>query len=407
MSIPKVMLLATIVPGVSHVGAIFLRDLCLAYPRGYLVGFSVGPTQVSLDPDLDWIPYEEFLIPRWPFSHQYVRYLYRFLGFIIRFVTWGYYIPVGVRRIVRMGKKHNVDTLWVILDDPVPILIARCVARLLNARLIITIMDPPDSRMPRNQHYDRVTRRFVQQEFGRVLRQSVRCGVASESMAVEYRTRFGINPVVLIHGAHPSDCVLPSYELRNCEEFVIGFAGTLYAYKEWDALLDALTKVNWELEGRKVKIRVLTSQFKSAVHYKVNIEFLGWRTFSDTVQLLAQTDIVYLPYWFSKDHDSSARLCFPNKLTTYLAAGRPVFYHGPEYTSPSQFLKRYPFGLACYTLDPEDIIETLRLFIVDKAGYAAAVREGQKALCEELHLSVFRRRFASLIGINEEDLHSL
>jgi hypothetical protein len=137
------------------------------------------------------------------------------------------------------------------------------------------------------------------------------------------------------------------------------------------------------------------------------IEYLGWQSPEKTIELMSQVDVTYLPYWFDRSHSLSVRLCFPSKLTTYLAAGRPVLFHGPKDSSPAHFFSRFPVGLCCHSLEEPEIIESLRRFIIDRKFYALATQAGQAALDQELDLRVFRRRFATLIGIEEEELFSL
>ena len=136
----------------------------------------------------------------------------------------------------------------------------------------------------------------------------------------------------------------------------------------------------------------------------MHIEYLGWRSVEETVELMSQVDVTYLPYWFDKAYGLSVRLCFPNRLATYLAAGRPVLFHGPEDSSPARFLRRFPAGLCCHSLEEAKIIDSLRRLIIDREFYALATQACQAAREQELDLRVFRRRFAALIGIEEDEL---
>jgi hypothetical protein len=241
-------------------------------------------------------------------------------------------------------------------------------------------------------------------EFEKVMSMSERCGVASEAMGEEYGNLYGVESVVMIHGVHPKLMKPPAKELTSDKLFTIGFIGAWYAKNEWLALLSALSSVNWQIEGRKVAIRVLSTDLSVRAHDEMNIEYLGWRSVAETVELLSQVDITYLPYWFDESYSLSVRLCFPNKLSTYLAAGRPVLFHGPKDSSPVRFFNRFPVGLSCHSLENTEIIESLRRFIVDVEFYSDATEAGQKAREQELNLQIFRSRFASLIGIEENDL---
>jgi hypothetical protein len=251
-----------------------------------------------------------------------------------------------------------------------------------------------------DQHSHCITKR----EFERVLLMSDRCGVTSEWMGEEYRERYGVEPVVLIHGIHPNMKKSPTEELVSNKKFTIGFAGSLYAIHEWQALISALSKVKWHIEGRDVNIRFLGAKAPPSLHNSMPIEYLGWRSVEETVKLMSEVDIVYLPYWFDESHSLSVRLCFPTKLPTYLAAGKPVLFHGPRDSSPARFFRRFPVGLCCHSLEEGEIVKTIRRFITDREFYALAAQACQIAFDTEINLRVFRRRFANLIGIAEEQL---
>jgi hypothetical protein len=97
-------------------------------------------------------------------------------------------------------------------------------------------------------------------------------------------------------------------------------------------------------------------------------------------------------------------MCFPTKLSTYLASGRPVLFHGPADSSPSHFLRRFPAGLCCDSLETSKIIDCLHKLASDVNFYNTATKAGQIALDEELDIRVFLRRFAMLFDVKENDL---
>lgn len=185
---------------------------------------------------------------------------------------------------------------------------------------------------------------------------------------------------------------------------MIGFAGNLYARDSWQAFLNALSSINWQLADRKITVWLIGRREPRDRKDKALVKYFIWRSLKKTIDLLAKTDITYLPYWFDKKHSFFARVCFPNKLSVYLAAGKPVFFHGIKDSSPACFFRQYPVGPCCHSLEKSEIIKSLRRFITDKKLYSSAVRAGQKALDEELNLSVFLGRFAKLVGIKENQL---
>jgi hypothetical protein len=87
----------------------------------------------------------------------------------------------------------------------------------------------------------------------------------------------------------------------------------------------------------------------------------------------------------------------------YLAAGRPIVFHGPERSTPTRFLERWPVGVPCHSLDPRAIGDALTMAAamrVSRSGGGAI----PQVLRAELGLHVFRRRFAEFVGVDESVL---
>lgn len=313
-------------------------------------------------------------------------------------------LPTLVKQAVRFGRQHRVELVWAVLESHANILLAKRVATRLGVPLVSTVWDPPYGDWALRAEYDPWSRRVLRHDFADAVRASVRCGVASEGMQRELKERYGMDSVVMIPGIHPRLRRPPGATPRQDTNFIIGFAGNLYAAEAWEALLAALSRVDWRIEGRRVLVRLLGWRAPLETHKRVHIEYLGWRSVEETIEQMSQVDVAYLPYWFDKWHREDVRLCFPGKLSVYLAAGRPVLYHGPEDSSASRFFRRFPVGLCCHSLDESEIVESLRRFIVDRELCANAAVAAQAALDEELDLRVFLRRFAELIGIGEGEL---
>jgi len=303
----------------------------------------------------------------------------------------------------RFAKQHHAELVWAILNCPSTILLARPLADALALPLVVTVWDPPEY-LAENHRLEPLERRRLLREFERTLRAAARCAVASEGMRDEYRQRYGVDGIVHIHAIRPELRRLPANGPGPDDRLIIGVAGNLYAKREWDALLAALSAHHWRIAGRQVVVRVLSGGIRAAAEGGTCIEYLGWRPPEETIDLLAEADLAYLPYWFDKRHRLSVRLCFPNKLSTYLAAGIPVLFHGPEDSSVARFFRRYPAGVCCHSLDEGQIVASLERLASDGHLYTAAVAAGQAALDQELNITVFLNRFATLLGIDRRAL---
>lgn len=407
-SVPRILLISNVPPVPSGVGGVFLRDLCELYPKGHLAFAlttgtdpAVWPAQLAGAPRtvLPAVPEHglntmgrQVRLRTRPIFEKYVR---------------STAIPRAVAHAVAFGREQRVDRVWVPLSSPTLVRLAKRVAVALQVPLLTTVWDPPRYYLGSYWGLTGGALDSVVADFDEAIAHSARCAVASRPMKLRYESQYGVDCVPMIHS--PSRELWASVRPPALEgdPFVIGYAGSLYAVREWDALIEALSGLGWQVGGRPVRIRLLASAMNLRVAGPVAIEYRGWQSTADTIRLLAETDIGYIPYWFDEDHREAVELCFPNKIPTYLAARRPVLYHGPERSSPAEFLARHPVGIGLHTLDPRRIADALTAFATDPAATTTAIQAGIQALDDELSPEHFREAFAEFVGVEGSSLNPL
>lgn len=404
MPVPRVLLLTGTPPGDGSVGEIFLRELCQAYPQDSLCCFTAtSPGVGQASPSLNWLPMK---IVNWPYDKPW-RVTRGWLGGITALMAFQHARFVRIKKLLaqalQFSKLYKIELVWAVLDSPVIYHLAICLAKKLQVPLVATVWDPPE-RIVLDLKLDRYSRRIALRDFKQTLRQSLRCGVMSEAMRDEYEKKYGTQAIIMRHGLGPEERRLSECRSTRSDRFTIGFAGSLYAAREWQALLAALTSVNWRIKGKDIEIRVLGSGGPLNMRGRAHIEYLGWRPMTEVIQLLSEADVNYLPYWFHPAYSLSVRHCFPTKLTTYLAAGRPIFYHGPRDSSPTIFFGRFPAAICCHSLEEAAILDSLTELISNEGLHARMIAAGQEALDKELNKDDFLRRFAALIGTEAHEL---
>ncbi len=405
ISAPRLLIVSPVAPVPEGVGGVYLRDLCLMYPADRLafailpgIGSGPWPEALAAAPRtvLDAVPERGF--NRWGRKVQEsTRALFD------RYVDTQH-LPKLVDQITAFAAQTKPDLVWVPLAGPTMINIARVLPSRLGVPMITTVWDPPDYALShywgiRGHALERVMTRF-----GDAVRGSVRCAVASTEMKETYEQRYGTRCVPMIHGLPESDWLAPGGLRPPNEPFVIGYAGSLYARREWDALVESLASLRWRVGGREAIVRVLAASFDVRVSGPARLEFLGWHSTTDAVKILSGCDVCYVPYWFDDAFRPGVELSFPNKMSLYLAAGRPVLFHGPERSTPTRFLERWPVGIACHSLDPRAIADALTVAATDAEFHERAAAAIPQALRAELGLHVFRRRFAEFVGVDESVL---
>jgi hypothetical protein len=300
-----------------------------------------------------------------------------------------------IQDFVRFGRQHRVDKVWAVLNSPLLFRIAPRVAEALNVPLVVMIWDPPEG-VGLLFGLDALSRALATKHFGAAMARAERCAVISERMDVEYRVRYGTDNVLVRHGIASSEA--RRTRERDESELRIGFCGTLYAEREWQALLTALEQLEWMAEGKPIRLIVAGPRIPPLTsRTPARIDYLGWRNLSDTLDLLAGCHFAYFPYWLDSTYAQSARLCFASKLTTYLTAGLPVLYHGPRDAAVVEFLTRFPAAECCHSVDPAAVARAILALAASERRERLATA-ARLAVSEELNVTIFRRRFHQLIG---------
>ncbi len=403
--LPRLLLVCETHPDYRAVGGILLCDFLKHYPHDRICIFC--PHKIDIQPQR-LHEHQDIAIRSIPVPAQRMRPHRR--RRLQHFVTWLRFRFSYVRQLdelkteaVLFGASHNVDLVWVVLNGFVSIDLAVPVAKALKRPLVTTVWDDPrDIAVGLGVH--RRTARFMQREFGDVQRFAQRCTVISKPMQALYQQRYGVDSIILRH-ALPS-CTWQSHgeARRDNDCYTIGFAGSLIADDAFNAFTDALDLMNWQVNERRITLRILTNRITLTAAHATHIEYLGWRSVGESVKILADADISYLPQTFSRRRDLSATLAFPTKLSTYLAAGRPVLLHTPDNSSLTAFFAEFRIGALCATLDPGVIASALTKLLADSSLRDVAVSEIGRARVEEFNDATTRKRLAWLIGASEDQL---
>lgn len=402
---PRLLLVSPVPPVPEGVGGVYLRDLCLMYPENRLAfailpGLGSGPWPPPLDRAartmLAAVPERGF--------NQWGRRVQRATRPLFDQYVESRHLPRLIEQIAAFADRVRPDLVWVPLSGPTMINVAGTLPKRLGLPMVTTVWDAPDYFLPHYWSIDGAALTRLMLRFGDAVRASVRCAVASPEMKDAYEARYGTPCVPMIHGLPESQWIVPT-GMRPAEEpFVIGYAGSLYARREWDALIAALASQGWQVAGRRVVVRVLAAAFDVRVSGPARIEFLGWHSTTDAVSILSGCDVCYVPYWFDDAFRAGVELSFPNKVSLYLAAGRPILFHGPRDATPARFLQRWPVGVACHSLDSSEIATALHAAATDAAFHEHAAEAIPQALRDDLGLHRFRQRFAEFLGVDERVL---
>ena len=390
--LPRLLLITRHLPGQVEVGPVFLRDLFRLYPQDRLFWFHIAPQDpFEQSPEFDRMitrlgegTFTHIRSPKIPF--------------------WRNPSSEGLlKEVIEFGSEHSIDLVWAAMDSPETVSLAVPVAEALGVKLITMVWDPPEYKIERWGVKNTTGRRILLDCFERALRRADRCGVASPRMAEVYEERFGTDCVVLIRGVPQADKFIPPAPLDE-RTINIGYAGSFYATPTWQSFTKALDDIKWTLDNRRIALHVMGPGFTAATRSHAEIRYWGWLDAKETVALLSQMQLAYLPYWFEDTFKTAVELSFPNKLATYIAAGIPTLYHGPLSSSPTRFFRDYPAGIGCHSTDPSDILDALTLLVSDTDLIERAKKACAAAYLEMLSPAIFRKNFARLLGVEQSAL---
>ncbi len=302
-----------------------------------------------------------------------------------------------LKKIVEYARLNNVERVWVHLESPWLIYMAVPVSEALGLPLYTMVFDDPGWYFD-CVNVDRWTRSELWEAYKNAIMKSVCCATASIPMAEEYASTYNVRTQVLQHCFDTSLMKSPLSKLPDNDIFRIGYAGKIYAMDAWNQFIDYLDNIQWHIRGKKIIFRYMGPEIKLKSNNPCHFEYFGWNNQEDVVRLLSECDLLYCPYPFDPSLREISRLSFPSKIPSYLAAARPILFHGPEYSSPVRFFRDTNSGLVVTTLDSSFLASEINRLFIEPELYKNLCTNASIALKEFFSLDVMERNFFRFIN---------
>jgi glycosyltransferase involved in cell wall biosynthesis len=396
----RLLLLSGSPPGFGDVGEIILRDLALHYGPDRIHCVAIVPSDYSwkLDPQLDGLT-AQLLRSDYVHARRWGTGKWGAIGSVASYLT-GFQLEVSklVDEAVKQARAANVDRIFAVLNNSLMMAVAHRVADALDLPMTTLVWDPPEYLFQLSR-FDRSSRARLLKEFQRSLARSQQVAVVSETMQKDFASLTDA-PIHILRLGLPMDFTTSALTSASLDpdEWVIGFAGSMYSNCAWRAFMAALDQVGWRIAGRSVRIKLLAERITLASRRPACVEFLGFRSPEEVQRILSQCHLTYMPQPFVPHLRELCRYAFPTKLSNYLAIGRPVFVHAPAEGALSNFYQNNPIGAHATSLEPAPIIEALEALLGNEQAYREASRQVQTTARAHFDTSVFHAAIDRVLG---------
>jgi glycosyltransferase involved in cell wall biosynthesis len=221
------------------------------------------------------------------------------------------------------------------------------------------------------------------------------CFVISEEMGTEYCRRYGERPY-LVHTdgcemATPVNFQPPASELKL---YFMGMFNNSYVpnFQSWIA---ALEKAQLQMgKALPLQFTLRTHGFKPDKYYgRELVNLLPFASSEVVEKELRSQHFLYLPLPFGHEWEYLTKFSLSTKMISYLAAGVPIVYHGPEWSAAGQYLRRNDASIQMNTNDPEAISKILNDALKDPARLEVISKNAQIAARRDFDASMLRDRF--------------
>ncbi len=398
-----ILLIAASPPGDFGVGQLFMRSLLLHAPARFVVAALLGrhepdyqaPSDLGILAALNLL--RRFEPAFRPWSNR--------LSHLTAAMAVRARLEPRVNRLLGplavFAQQHEVEALFVVLECPTTMLLAAPLADRLGLPLVTLVWDTPEHILGQLGHRG-ISQRRILHGFHQAMKRSQRVAVMSEAMRDRYEGEYGARCVVLHQPIEPDWDPPYAQEKSEPTDVVIGFAGSDTARSEMLMLLAALDRLQWRIHGRPVILRIFGLRFVCEGRVPQRIDYRGYLPdVGDVIQGLSTCDLLFLPQPFAAEAEAFTRYSFPTKLTTYLAARRPILMLAPESSALTAFFRCHGLPWVCSQPAESALIEGLQALVGDPALRQIAQERIATVAASWFSVHLFQRRLSELFGTGD------
>lgn len=189
--------------------------------------------------------------------------------------------------------------------------------------------------------------------------------VTNEETEQFYRRRYGkkIKTAVIHNSALPEEYSITRIPYQPLPPYNIVFTGNVYWAQEQSVLnlisaMESLADLPIEL---RLYVPKPTEKLLNAVAGKSNIKLLAANQ-SEMSKIQSNASLLFLPLAWNTQSPDIIATASPGKFTDYLASGRPMLVHAPDYSYVAKYVKKHGLGLIVDQNDKQSLTDTIRHF---------------------------------------------
>ncbi len=245
----------------------------------------------------------------------------------------------------------------------------------------------------------RMLRHIASPIFRTVVRNAAHVYSVSPQMHQLLKTDYDIDSEIQFPATEPHCEHLPAqYSAERHGNAAIVYSG-IWSHAVEDTLglmADIVSSGALEKHGVKnVEFHLYTNIGQRNLEWPWNhpsIRFHDWVSQAELQVILADADILFLPFSFSESAKFSVETGFPSKTTDYLASGKPILVVGPPYSTIIRYAEQNGFAAVVDEPDREAIVVKIKE-IIASASYRETLRAKSLAALEKNH-NIVRQRAA-------------
>ncbi len=289
-------------------------------------------------------------------------------------------------------ERFRPTLLYGFLGSLEQLTLTRALARRFKVPLVIHMMDDWPAVLYRNGLLSPVMGPVVRHELRRVLREARGRFAICDAMCEEYAQRYGYAFQSFQNALVPAEWLPHARtQWQAGQPFVVRYVGSIVPDGQKESLRDIAQAVaEMRAAGRQIELRIHSPQrdteyLRSVPLPSGAIRIEGPPESSIVPRLLAESDLLLLPYNFDARSARYIRLSLPTKAPAYMISGTPVLVYAPADVATARYATREAWG-----------------YVVSEQGQEA-VKAGLTRLMDDASLRERLGRRAQAVAVARHD----